>query len=253
MMTASEFVKRLKAIATDHDTVYAWGMFGSRITAKTVEAKAKQYPGWYTEDRINRMLRLDSAWGFDCVGLVKAVLWGWSPDNGAKYAANGVLDLSADGMIGRCSDVSADFRTLEVGEFLWMKGHCGVYIGNGLAVESTPKWSGGVQITALGRKTGYNTRTWTKHGKLPYVAYGAEVTDSVKVELLVLKQGSEGEQVKVLQRLLMCLGYDLSRCGADGEFGTKTDAAVKAFQKAKGLAVDGIVGQNTWKKLLGAK
>lgn len=59
----------------------------------------------------------------------------------------------------------------------------------------------------------------------------------------VLKLGSEGDKVKELQNKLNSLGYD---CGAaDGIFGSKTLAAVKAFQKDKGLAVDGVVGVNT--------
>lgn len=55
-----------------------------------------------------------------------------------------------------------------------MSGHIGIYIGNGLAVECTPKWANKVQITAVGNigsKAGYNTRTWTKHGRIPWVDY----------------------------------------------------------------------------------
>ena len=72
---------------------------------------------------------------------------------------------------------------IEVGEYLWMNGHCGVYIGNGLAVECTPKWDNKVQITAVGNigsKSGYNTRTWTKHGKLPYITYEKAEQEEVK-------------------------------------------------------------------------
>ena len=61
-----------------------------------------------------------------------------------------------------------------IGEAVWMSGHIGIYIGDGLAVECTPKWENKVQITAVGNigsKSGYNTRRWTKHGKLPYVDY----------------------------------------------------------------------------------
>ena len=68
------------------------------------------------------------------------------------------------------------------------------------------------------------------------------------VELEVLKKGSEGGQIKALQQLLNANGYN---CGtADGIFGAKTDAALRAYQKAKGLTVDGICGAKTWAKLL---
>lgn len=70
----------------------------------------------------------------------------------------------------------------------------------------------------------------------------------VDITLTTLREGSEGEQVKTLQRLLNSMGYD---CGTvDGDFGTKTLAAVKVFQKAKGLDADGIVGAKTWAALL---
>ena len=68
------------------------------------------------------------------------------------------------------------------------------------------------------------------------------------VELNVLKNGSKGNQVKTLQRLLNALGYS---CGnVDGSFGPKTLEAVKKFQKAKGLDVDGYCGPKTWAALL---
>jgi hypothetical protein len=74
---------------------------------------------------------------------------------------------------------------------------------------------------------------------------------AVTVKLSVLRKGSEGDQVKALQRMLYAMGYDVGP--VDGIFGSKTDAAVRAYQKNKGLTVDGIVGQQTWTKLLGSK
>lgn len=73
---------------------------------------------------------------------------------------------------------------------------------------------------------------------------------TVNIEMTVLKKGAKGEQVKTLQRLLLALGYDMNGYGADGSFGGATDKAVRAFQKAEGLAVDGSVGKATWTKLL---
>lgn len=75
---------------------------------------------------------------------------------------------------------------------------------------------------------------------------GGETT--VTVSLRQLKNGSEGENVRALQLLLNGKNYN---CGTvDGDFGSKTLQAVKSFQKATGLDVDGIVGKNTWTALL---
>ena len=58
----------------------------------------------------------------------------------------------------------------------------------------------------------------------------------------LLKKGSKGEDVKTLQRALKITPVD-------GDFGAKTEAAVKAFQKSKGLTADGVVGNKTWQAL----
>ena len=71
---------------------------------------------------------------------------------------------------------------------------------------------------------------------------------TVNITLNTIRNGSTGNQVKTAQRLLNAMGYE---CGKDdGIFGQKTSVAVIAFQKAKGLAADGIVGQKTWNALL---
>lgn len=75
----------------------------------------------------------------------------------------------------------------------------------------------------------------------------------VMVELNELKQGSKGNEVKTLQRLLKELGYKGSNkkvLAIDGSFGSNTLYAVKAFQKASDIGADGVVGQKTWDKLL---
>lgn len=73
----------------------------------------------------------------------------------------------------------------------------------------------------------------------------------VSVKLPQLSKGDKGDAVKALQILLIGRGYSCGSHGADGSFGAATDAAVRAFQKANGLVVDGIVGPATWAKLLG--
>ena len=65
-----------------------------------------------------------------------------------------------------------------------------------------------------------------------------------------LTKGSTGDKVRVLQELLLGRGYDMGTYGADGNFGAATRTEVTQFQAVNGLAADGVVGENTWRKLL---
>lgn len=65
----------------------------------------------------------------------------------------------------------------------------------------------------------------------------------MKKNIMLLKIGSNGEDVKKLQEKL--------GIGADGSFGAGTETAVKKWQTANGLTADGIVGDGTWGKLFG--
>lgn len=68
------------------------------------------------------------------------------------------------------------------------------------------------------------------------------------VELPIIKQGDNGFPVIAVQTLLSKHNFNVNYI--DGDFGPDTLAKVKAFQKAKGLTADGIVGRDTWMKLL---
>lgn len=61
-----------------------------------------------------------------------------------------------------------------------------------------------------------------------------------------LRRGAKGESVELLQELLNVKGFQVK---VDGDFGVLTENAVREFQKANRLVVDGVVGSNTWKKL----
>lgn len=72
----------------------------------------------------------------------------------------------------------------------------------------------------------------------------------VEIRLSILLRGSQGEEVRNLQRLLVSRGYSVGGSGADGIFGAGTESGVRAFQRAMGLAADGIVGRDTWTAVL---
>lgn len=174
--TNIELAKAVKDIATKYKTLYVMGCFGAPMNDKNKARYINSYG--YNRDHAEDIYNATAdTFGFDCGCLIKGVLWGWNGDTshvygGASYCSNGVPDKDADQMIKLCSDVSTDFSEVEIGEMVWMSGHCGIYIGDGLVVEATPIWADGVQITACNRSiSGYNRRDWTKHGKLPWVTY----------------------------------------------------------------------------------
>lgn len=185
VMTNKEFVAKLKDIATKYNTLYVMGCFGAPLTGSNVTRYCNNHD-YNKQSTRTKMIKAVADknppyYGFDCVCLIKGVLWGWRGDasktyGGAGYAVNGVPDIGADTMITKCSGISTDFSKIEIGEAVWLSGHIGVYIGDGLAVECTPAFNNKVQITAvrnIGTKSGYYSRTWTKHGKLPYITYEA--------------------------------------------------------------------------------
>ena len=256
IMTAQECAQKHLDAATKFKTVYAYAMYGWKITDATIDAKARQdLNHWYSKNNGANTAKLRKLvgkgyWGFDCVNLTKGILWGWVGDDsktygGAVYGANGVPDTNANGMIKQCYDVSTDFSEIIPGEGLWMDGHWGMYVGNGLAVECTNwRYHDGVQVTAvlnIGKKSGYNGRKWTKHGKLPWIKYSNSE--------IYLCNGTTGDAVKDMQNKLIELGYNLGRWGADGDFGAATENAVMAFQDDNGLPITGIVDDATMKAI----
>lgn len=186
-MKDKQFIEKLKNIADGFKTVYMLGCFGAPVTEKLISDKAKQLPDWYTAKKQADLRKLigKGYFAFDCVNLIKGILWGWTGDpnaayGGAKYASNNVPDTNADGVIKLCKDVSADFKNILPGEAVWMPGHIGVYIGNGKVIESTPLWSNKVQVTAclnIGPINGLPERKWDKHGKLPWIEYATNQMD----------------------------------------------------------------------------
>lgn len=196
--TNLQLAERARYIAKHYKTLYVMGCFGAPLNDTNKARYTKNYS--YNEDATRtEMINAASndTFGFDCVCFIKGILWGWNGDlehiyGGATYCSNDVPDIGADSMIKVCSDISTDFNNIEVGEAVWMSGHIGIYVGDGLAVESTPKWNNCVQLTACNQDiSGYNRRDWTKHGKLPYVEYVQNVVPT-KFELLDVVKIREG-------------------------------------------------------------
>jgi hypothetical protein len=186
---------------------------------------------WVTERKIygtRKYFTQDCARWFnhrvaDCSGLIVCAFRTlWDP----KYQ-----DQVADTFRNRFKE-SGPIKTLPdvPGVALWRPGHIGVYIGNGYAIEARG-WKYGVVQTRV------KDRTWTHWGKLADIEYEGDD--------YMIRKGMKGQAVKDWQSSLLAVGIGLPRFGADGDFGSETEAGTKAFQKAGGLKQTGVVDATT--------
>lgn len=123
--------------------------------------------------------------------------------------------------------------------------HTGLYF-NGETCEC----SSGVQhFTSLNKK-------WT-HWAIPKGAGSGTkpepaptpAPEPVPATKPTLRKGSKGEYVTLAQTMLINRGYSLPKYGADGDFGSETEKAVKLFQQDWNLTADGVIGPQTWQML----
>lgn len=238
--------------ALDEGWGYIWGTRGESWTA----AKQAQLEKTTDSDRANSRLYGKQWIGHmvaDCSGLFS---WAFKQLGGYMYHGSNTMWNSyctAKGSLksGRRTDgfeLKPGSAVFTYNTKTGKRGHVGLYIGNGWVIEAQGAKAGVVRSKVTNTK-------WVEWGELKGVDYGEPHTDPEPAPAPqpdlppTLRKGSKGEYVKVLQTKLMLLGYDLGSYGADGDFGTKTQAAVKAFQKDRGLTADGVVGAKTWAAL----
>ena len=209
-------------------------------------------------------------WGpdYDCSS---AVIQAWQDagvpvkSKGATYTGNMYLVFKACGF----EDVTASVNLsngsgLQRGDVLLNHvHHTAMYCGNGQLVQASINEFG----STVGGQTGDQTdrefyiRSYYNYpwdDVLRYVGSDedGEVIDDVvsawKMRELYYKPGQslmKGNDVKVVQNILLCLDYNLGSDGADGEYGIKSKAAVMSFQSEHNLEADGICGIKTYKSL----
>lgn len=235
---------------------YWWGTFGQTASAGLLAEKRQQYPERYTAGDFTAQFGQKV---HDCVGLIKGYLWCDTPDSEPIYKA--AQDVAVSGLYMVCSENgSIDTMPDTPGVCVFMRdmSHVGVYVGDGYVVEATGHARGVVKTKLAGRG-------WGLWGKPRWISYEAAATPAQPEQattqatasalnvtgLPLLRYGDKGECVRSAQLLLTGRGYSCGRCGADGEIGQDTYNAIIAFQRASGLQQDGIIGAQTWARLIG--
>lgn len=225
------------------------------------ERKKKQYPSHYTSSRASKYKKHIEKKEVcaDCVGMIKGYAWtnggdsvfeaiGSGKDIKSKYGSNNCPDKSANGMFSYAKSKGMEWGTIDTipeipGIAVRYDGHVGVYVGNGYVVEERG-FNYGCQKTKL------KDRKWLHWYKLPFIIYGEGTSTGRELGDRLLKKGMTGADVVELQTLLTQLNYLNDKI--DGDFGTKTEEAVKKFQKAEQLEVDGEYGEKSHKALMEA-
>ena len=187
-MTNKEFVSQAKTIV-NCNTAYGKGTFGQKWTKTLANQKKKQYPDFYTDSVIaslNKKAETSTLYVFDCVGLIKGIIWEWEK---VKYKSNGLDDVSDQGLWDKyCTNKSKDFSNIMPGEIMHIKGHVGIYIGDGKVIECTNKWSKNVLVSSINKGDKYY-RAWTEHGKFNLLTYEGLSTPTDKSVIHVVRLG----------------------------------------------------------------
>ena len=211
-MTNKEFVEKAK-LAVDEKTLYIEGCFGAPMNAKNKKRYSKNRPYNRQKKRTEKILNASAdTFGFDCVCFVKGLIWGWNADEnrvygGATYASNGMPDTTINAIYNNhCTDQSTDFSKIEAGEFLIMDGHCGIYVGNGMAIEATPIWNDGVQFSEvwnIKKRTSFG-RNWKAHAKLKVIEYIPEKKINIS---MTINEDLNDIDISKIEKAITTLGF----------------------------------------------
>lgn len=188
----------------------------------------------------------------DCSSAVRKAIMaaagidiGSNTDAQLRNRAKGVVVDTTDGYY-------PDESRLLPGDCLYFKGNT----SHTLDVGHVEMYTGANECYGHGSGTGptkHNLKDYCKgrasSSKRYFMAVRWIVDADGDTSRRTLRRGDMGADVAGLQGDLIALGYDVGKWGADGDFGAATDAAVRAYQTARGLEVDGIVGPNTWAAL----
>ena len=266
MISTEALIAKFKQ-ALDEDWGYIWGTAGIMWTAALQQQKVNYMVNKYGANWINSesakadnyysAARYGNKWVghmvADCSGLFA---WAFKQLGGNIYhGSNTIWNKYCTSKGELKNGKRTDGKELKPGTAIFThnttkdnRGHIGLYIGDGWVIEASGTINGVI-------KTKITISKWVEWGELKGVNYENVTPDIITdpeehVTYGTIRKGDKGPVVKYAQQLMLDRGYKLPRYGADGDYGSETVAAVKAFQKDWGLKQDGIIGPKTWEMLL---
>ncbi len=244
---------------------YIWGQSGAEWTASkqaALERKYNQNPEAYADYKGSA--KYGKKWighpVWDCSGLCRWALkqFGISVAHGSNSIWDRYLSKKGKLTSGMALPEGAPVFTGTDSK----KPHIGIYTGDGMVTEASGANAGVIRTKLHGGKWKY----WGLYKNVSYDFIPGEQPASVSAPVSApvesppvqavpptLRKGAKGENVRRMQAVLVAAGFDLPKYGVDGSFGRETLAALKAYQKSRGLKVDGICGPKTWAAIGGEK
>lgn len=210
---------------------YIWGTRGQVWTQASQNKATREKTVQYGQKWVGRRVA-------DCSGLF---VWAYDQLGADIYHGSNTIWNKYTSKTGEvCGEVEIMPGTAVFQVKNGTRHHIGLYIGGGKCIEAHGTQRGVIvsELTA-----------WDEWGLLKDVDYSGIVADVIHAGIKTLRKGDTGMSVTWLQELLLAAGYGVGK--VDGIFGSKTLAAVKAFQRANGLTVDGIAGKMTIAALTG--
>lgn len=244
-MPIGQFVSNLKA-ALDRKDGYIMGATGQNPKKLSDWWFSGQYSG--SQLTKAKYWKEHAARVWDCNGLAEGLYKdysGTSINTQAKYNYSQWCDPKGSGMIptkyrvpGAAVFWGDSAKKIHHVAYLYKPVTDGKPSGDWYIIEARGVMYGVVKTKLLSRKPNY----WGLMTK--YFDYENTAIQPEKTLLgdRLLKNGSEGDDVKELQSNLIELGFDCGKWGVDGEFGDATELALRAFQQVNGLEVDGEYG-----------
>lgn len=155
-------------MAYRHGWGYVYGTFGYPLGESLLADKVDQYPREVGQEEVFIREHWLGRRTVDCMGLIKSYMWYDPQKNSISYNAGGMPDLGCDRLFEEAS-VKGTIDTLpeKKGVAVYAKGHIGIYIGGGYAIDARSTRDGVV-------KTKISSRKWTHWFEIPYIEYNDE-------------------------------------------------------------------------------